>query len=386
VDVFDIKKVTCVWIAFADVKKAYDNVNLEILDTLMRTKCRDPLVLSEWEDEYFDMLALNMDVNDYVIKRTKGLPQGSELAPVLFNFYTTSIVENLRLEEGVDFAIFADNWVYVSDDYNKLVQAISTTNLLLKTYDLEFNFDELEIISCQDGGFDVFEPECDQPKCPKFLGVKWFNYNKKIWFDYRELTFKMPEWMIKPGYEMIKLAKRFLIPKFRYYWTYLKAVSRSQANEYLLWFKKVLRKWMQHHLIYQNISDEFLNEVMFPQKGFYVTLADQFARDNTIETRNLNDHQVKLLWRLKEIAYAVAIENRKIGIYQASNLLFNDLDIQFTLSQNEKVKGKPLKRAKMVVDILYKSIMGENRISTAVFRDQMAFAKKTLRKRKFTVF
>jgi hypothetical protein len=192
--------------------------------------------------------------------------------------------------------------------------------------------------------------------------------------------------MIKPGYETIKMAKKFLIPKFRYYWTYLSKISKSNAKEYLLWFKKVLRKWLQHQLIYQNISDDFMIALIFPRKNEYLCAIDLLIDDMEIETRNLNENQLKLIKRLKELGNIVVKQHKKIGIYQASNLLFNDLNIEDELKRNEIVYGKPFKRSKMVMDILMKSIYGENRISTAIFRDQMNFAKKTRRKKIFTIF
>ena len=82
----------------------------------------------------------------------------------------------------------------------------------------------------------------------------------------------------------------------------------------------------------------------------------------------------------------VCLEHRKIGIYQASNLLFNQKDIYQELKENEVVENKPLKRSKMVCDILLKCILGENRISSATFHDQMAFAKKSLRKKNYSIF
>jgi hypothetical protein len=377
------------WIGFADVRKAYDNVDLDHLDRMIRYECQDEFIIQQWEEQYLDMMALNMDVNGYLIKRTKGLPQGSELAPVLFNFYTTIILRDLKLADDVDYGIFADNWVFTANSEKSLREAMISTNIVLKTYGLEFELNEAFISWTNGTLFDTreFTQEEDAlAKTYKFLGIPWNFSNGKVLFNWDDVKFKLTKWMIKPGYETIKMAKKFLIPKFRYYWTYLSKISKSNAKEYLLWFKKVLRKWLQHQLIYQNISDDFMIALIFPRKNEYLCAIDLLIDDTEIETRNLNENQLKLIKRLKELGSIVVKQHKKIGIYQASNLLFNDLNIEDELKRNEIVYGKPFKRSKMVMDILMKSIYGENRISTAIFRDQMNFAKKTRRKKIFTIF
>jgi hypothetical protein len=379
----------CVWIGFADVRKAYDNVDLDHLDKMIRYECQDEFVLQQWEDQYLDMIALNMDVDGYLIKRTKGLPQGSELAPVLFNFYTTTILKDLKLADDVDYGIFADNWVFTANSEKSLREAMISTNIVLKTYGLEFELSEAFILWTNGTLFDAqeFTQEEDAlAKTYKFLGIPWNCSNGKVLFNWDDVKFKLTKWMIKPGYETVKMVKKFIIPKFRYYWTYLKKISKSNAKEYLSWFKKVLRKWLQHQLIYQNVSEDFMIALIFPRKNEYLCAIDLLINDTELETRNLSENQIKLIKRLKELGNIVVKQHKKIGIYQASNLLFNDSNIEDELKRNEIVYGKPFKRSKMVMDILMKSIYGENRISTAIFRDQMNFAKKTRRKKIYTIF
>jgi hypothetical protein len=348
----------------------------------------DALIMEEWDQQLYDMSALNMDINGYILKRTKGLPQGSELAPALFNFYTTCILEELQLQEGTDVAIFADNWVFKADSKDKLLELMNRANELLKTFGMEFNTDEARFFRTADQGFDVepMEKEKENEQTYKFLGIKWHFNNFNVWFKQEEAKFQLPKWRIKPGYETIKLVKKFIVPKFRYYWGYLKKISRTESYEYLQWFKKVLRTWLQKQLICQNLPERMIEEIIFPVEHSFPCMAQVLANANEYETRGLSTERCALLERTIEMAKCVVHQRKKLGIYQATNLLFNNRDIQTTISRNPDVEGKPYKRTLMVIDILYKAILGENRISTALFRDQMNFAKKTRRKRTYKIF
>jgi hypothetical protein len=57
------------------MKKAYDNVSLTKLDDIMHELIHESDVLEEWNNEYQDLLQLNIALDeDHVIKRTDGLP------------------------------------------------------------------------------------------------------------------------------------------------------------------------------------------------------------------------------------------------------------------------------------------------------------------------
>jgi hypothetical protein len=374
-----------VWIGFADVVKAYDNVQLDQLDKFIRLREPDALIIEEWEQQFYDMSAINMDINGYILKRTKGLPQGSELAPALFNFYTTCILEELQLKENTDVAIFADNWVFKADTREDLIELMVRSNELLKTFGMEFNTEEAKMFRTSSDGFDV-KPEDETGEDYTFLGIKWHFNHFNVWFKHEEAKFQMPKWSIKPGYETIKLVKKFIVPKFRFYWGYLKNVSKSQSFEYLQWFKKLLRNWLQKQLICQNLPERLIREIIFPVEHSFPCMAHVLADAREYETRGLNAERCVLLERTMEMAKCVVNQRKKLGIYQATNLLFNNKDIHAEINRNPDAEGKPYKRSLMVIDILYKSILGENRISTALFRDQMNFAKKTRRKRTYKIF
>ena len=100
-----------------DIKKAYDNVPLSVLDEMISSRCNDPEVLDQWKRELMDLKTLNYRVSNATdILRTDGLPQGSELAPLLFNYYTTIILQDPAIQNtigryGLTLQIYADNWI-----------------------------------------------------------------------------------------------------------------------------------------------------------------------------------------------------------------------------------------------------------------------------------
>ena len=107
----------CKYILTFDIYKAYDNVDLDTLDNLMDYYCSDLDVLAEWKNQLMDMKMLNMSISGQMLYRTKGVPQGSELAPFLFNFFTTCIlyaIDSLGISSKI--LIYADNWILINND------------------------------------------------------------------------------------------------------------------------------------------------------------------------------------------------------------------------------------------------------------------------------
>lgn len=56
--------------AFADIAKAYDNVDLDLLNQIILEMNPPADVLIEWQDELRDLKVLNMDVSGVCINRS----------------------------------------------------------------------------------------------------------------------------------------------------------------------------------------------------------------------------------------------------------------------------------------------------------------------------
>jgi len=391
--------------AFADITKAYDNVNLDKLDEIIREMNPPADVLEEWQDELKDLKTLNMNVSGVCIKRSNGLPQGSELAPGLFNIYTTYILNHIEIPFYLDVAIFADNWVISGTiSKEKMKEEIIKINFQLVEYNLEFTMNEVEIDQIKK---IVNKPKLDEEEIEeekknnheiKFLGVKWYISNKgEAWFDGNDYRWNLPNYASGPGFRILQQYKKFVIPKFRYYHTYLKIVNQKSADELEKWLIKKIRFKLQKELIYLKIPNELITELINPKSldseeqirdkplRKYLTYYLQKSHE-TIE-RNLDPVQVKFLEKIKKLAKLTKEKSIRFGIYQATNYLYSDKEPEVYFKDNKMHENfKQLKRTWMILDTIYFAVMAEKRISTTIFKEQENYMMKTARHRCYNIF
>jgi RNA-directed DNA polymerase len=105
-----------------DLRSAYDRVNRQTLIELIRKK----EILNKDQTQLLQFLLRNCTTKygDYETGLTNGVPQGSTLAPVLFNIFVETLSDNLR-ETGMQFQFYADDIVVLADD-DTVRKAIST--------------------------------------------------------------------------------------------------------------------------------------------------------------------------------------------------------------------------------------------------------------------
>lgn len=366
-------------LAFADIRKAYDNVDLEILNRIMYELVEDQEVLDEWEQEYQDLLQLNMAVdNNHLIKRTNGLPQGSELAPGLFNIYTSFLLSKLPKSEYIDYLIFADNWVVYSKydiDLKNYVENVINP-ILIKEGGLQFELDEAV----------YHRSRVDAKTETKFLGIDLI-LDKNIDVNIESAKFNLDPIKPQPGYFVIAYAKRFLIPKFRYYYTIICIINQKLGEKYLEWFKAKLRLWLRKTIITVKISNSFLKAIMMPKdanevdKKFYSPyIADEHFRKNCNEYHE----QKEMMKRLSELAEFVIQNELKIGIYQLTNALFSNYKPAWIFRNNPKWQSKhQLNRSLQILDMIYYCLVSRKKMSTFIAREQEMFNFRTLRRKCF---
>jgi hypothetical protein len=383
-----VTKPKTVWIAFADIKKAYDNVSLDSLDAFIKEEIYGDAWLSEeWQRELQDMRMLNMDINGEIILRTRGLPQGSELAPALFNYYLTRVLEEVNFDTNIEYFAFADNMVVIGYSKDLVEITIEQINDKLRYYELEFEMNEVEYLRIDEilKGFCTYpnDPESKMVKDTKFLGGTWSIINNKLFFDYQKFKFNLPKCIPQPGFQALKYAKKFIIPKYRFYANYLKTVDRMQIPRYKNWFYKEFTKWLQKSCIFQNIPSELIDEMIHPNKSdrnFSKFITVHLAYLKEIPIRKLNSKQISLLDRLALITKFVYNKQIKVGIYKAVNLLMKEnLDVG-DFAGLENCKGKQLRRVWMIMDLLYFGILNERRFSSLQFNEQQKYTWRSLRR------
>ena len=386
------------WFAFVDISKAYDNVDLDILNQAILSLNPPQNVLEQWRQELRDLRMLNMNVFGTEIKRKNGLPQGSELAPALFNIYTTRILrdldENGLLDNQVQVAIFADNWVLYSIHEKLLRKRVLEINaFIFANYKIQFSMDEAEIVKIveiADGQPIILDSSVYKPF--KFLGVNWKVYNNRVYFDQNDYHWNFPKIKLSPGFLVFSVIKKYIVPKFRYYYNYLTIVNPTEAQRYRSWFKKQLNYYLQKNLNMLNIQDKMIEQLVSPtepNKIWRKFLGPYLATNREICNSNnkLTLQQMQLLGKLKDAAKVILDKDYKAGIYQVSNFLFKFRHASDYFEHNEKnLNQHQRNRTWMIIDILYFAITAEKRISTQIFQEQEKYMNKTLRKRSYKFF
>lgn len=84
---------TPAWVVFFDLVSAYDRVDRRIL----RDRLREYRVLDDTQIQLWEWLATNLQVQlgDQAVATTNGIPQGSTLAPIMWNVYMMSLMITL---------------------------------------------------------------------------------------------------------------------------------------------------------------------------------------------------------------------------------------------------------------------------------------------------
>ena len=327
------------YLIILDVYKAYDFVNLDLLDNWIRKDKNFTIYeLKEWEDELQDLKALNFNVSGQIIKRTRGLPQGSELSPILFNYYMSRILEMNEIDYILREAyvtIYADNIFIVVRNKNleyckNLI--LQLTDEFMK-YNFSFNADDIRIERIN--GYCCFKNIRNYNKLEnvdsfKILGVKFHNINNKLVINPDNA---MEELICKHSnipYKMVKIAKRYIVPKYRFYYNSFKIISDMLAENYNAWFKKEFRKWLKVAIISNKISDDFIdyilgdyipneikeNHILGNNFTYWIKDYDDFNSENTNNYVAINKIKdlARFIWKYKKRLNAISI----IG------LLYND--------------------------------------------------------------
>lgn len=262
----------------------------------------------------------------------------------------------------------------------------------MEKYNLQFTYEEIKIVEIKKiiNRTENEYRQWNRPNNFKFLGVKWYlDQHNRVFFDYKDYVWTFPKFKLLPPFVMIKLIKKFIVPKFRYYYDYLNIINPTEAERYCKWFHSAVWHYMQKNLLILNISKEFVNQIIFPTGGRILRnfLTPYFALHEIKNTNNrLTTYRMILLDRLQTMAKSILENNWKVGIYQARNFVWQLKNVTslYQNPTNENLKQK--RRTWMVMDLIYYAILAEKRVSTTIYHEQENYMNKTTRSRCYKIF
>jgi hypothetical protein len=384
----------------ADVSKAYDNVSLDLLDKLMRASITDPVVLNQWEGELMDMQSMDINVNGHIIKRTKGIPQGSKLGPLLFNFYTAQIVKEIAelIEDTkLELYIYADNWIIqTKEEFLSKEDALKVLNVInkeLMKFDLEFNLQE-SYATRIDGRQDFPTDKIDKwSKQTIIEQIKNFNKEEPAlrilgwYFTFKNyyLSFKGSKLLFnfKPGYfktwkDAITFWRIQICSRYRYqYEGILKTKLSNLAKIYRRWFIMESHDWFQKYLNCLTIPIAFIETLMdktnlTKEKNFIEWWRKQRIVENKIKIR-------EKLNKLKDIANYLLDNQIYAGVYHITDTLDMNVDLKDRFKECTKYKLENTRKYERIIQVLestYLAITREKSIKVEIFEDIELYANK----------
>ena len=233
-----------------DIWKAFDHVDLSVLDKFILDTCIDEKVLEEWNAQKQDIENLDMYVEGTVIHRTRGIPQGGELSPFLFNYITTCILKEIdKLNLSSEIIIYADNWVLlnadkrnIENDYTVIEYVLNDYNFIIKEKPIILSFDNIIVNSKN------LEPILDD-KDIRLLGLYFRNKNNSIELNIKPSTFKLKDDRSMDPHAAILNFIKFILPKYNYYYAGIKIWDEDIAKTYRNWFFKASNAYFERTAI-----------------------------------------------------------------------------------------------------------------------------------------
>ena len=377
------------YIIVADIVKAYDNVDLTILDNFLCQKINDPLVRMQWNDELADLKTININVNGEIIQRTKGLPQGSKLGPLLFNMYTEyilSTISNIIENNNAKLFIYADNWVilftvatylealnFYNDINNKLKiigMNFETPEVLISRVDRKDDYSSmpnpnwsLEIITKE---LQNFNKEFDSHK---LLGwpLVFYKLNNEFCVSFKgsELLFELDHiyshyWNDAIQFWIIRIISKF---KYKYEGLYYAGLFKL-AELYKLWFVKSSYFWLKKYLVSYEISYEFIYDNLNGIHKPYLEYWRKYQINEPIKGK------YDKLVRLQSIANYLLDNNLYAGIYHVMESIdtnrFIDLKDRFKLCTTLSNRGYA--RLIKIFEVAYMAILRDKSLLLEAFQ------------------
>ena len=207
---------------YADVIKAYDNVNQDLIKDFAKSLNED------WKNLIEDYNNTNMKLGNKIIKRTIGLPQGGKYSPILFNFYLDKALSNVDISQDY---IYADNLALFGTKIEELdkkeeeyVKALNNAGLKVDEWDV-WNYTHSKLYASNTEMENIknkITKTCPPSNIPKanhetkrILGFNLSIKGDKININKKDINTKY-EVKKYPPYKAINNYKQRIEPKFQH--------------------------------------------------------------------------------------------------------------------------------------------------------------------------
>lgn len=289
-----------------DVYKAFDNIDLDYLDNIIKNKISNSIALEQWINlsNCYKALVKNYDGN--YVANENGLPQGSYLAPTLFNFAMSKILQDWSKISEIDIKyiyIFADNVFMLLPKFKldklklllgKLMDTLKPFGLTFGTIDA-FTFNKAGFRQINFANFTVNKNFTK----PKILGIELMQVANKITINDQKIKFDFKPKRANSPFNAFRFFRTNIKPKFNYYYAILSSVSdKITSLNYVNWFKSKLRNWLRVSAQIVRIPDNLLCMLIQemnndpieirPYFNFMIFFEHEFNEPNKMIKENLN--------------------------------------------------------------------------------------------------
>lgn len=260
---------------YFDIKKAYDNVDIDLLNYFI---ANDPDIDLEikrlWINEYFDIKNYLIAIGPNVLYRQYGLAQGSLLSPMLFNYYISKIITQPNIERytydaNFKLFIYADNiLILLTKEYdnNEINNIIDSFKLTMNEFHLTFDepiilkFDKIGVPTCNIKYIKNIK------NTVKILGIEFnVDTNNGLNLNYNSMLFNLLPIKCRTFYKAIKYIKKYYLGKFLFYYNFLLIFQKDIAEEYKEWFIDKVESWIKTTSIIIKLNKDIIKRILFPK-------------------------------------------------------------------------------------------------------------------------